>query len=512
MEANFELNCEALPSMGELLLRFVVTGGEERVFDRIVNAFDNGAAAWVAGEVARATSRELGEVERVVQDLVSRERDRWNAGQAAREDAQGFRGQLMTSQELEESDLRHSWLIKNVLVQDQPALLGGPKKSMKTSVMLDMAVSLGSGRRFLGRFEVPERKAVAVLSGESGQITIRETALRIARAKGVKLGDCQVLWGFELPRLGVEEDLSVLAGVLRENNVGVVFIDPAYLCLLSGSPDLQANNMFQVGPLLMRVARLCQEAGATVVLVHHTSKQATMNRALAGDPLDLEDLAYAGFQEFARQWLLVNRRQKYTPGSGLHELWLNIGGSAGHSGCWGIDVDEGRLNDDFSGRRWDVQVRTMEEAYGSVVEARRVKKEGEKRQKEAEQNMRVREAMRRFPDGETMTKISAAAGLEPRVVGPILEVMVERGAAVRTQVTKSGGRGNRTYDGYRLRSGEEAARERVRNLVIPRPGGYAPSPGWGAGVQVEPDVEGGEAPDGTDGLDQAADDMQKEDG
>jgi len=57
--------------------------------------------------------------------------------------------------------------------------------------------------------------------------------------------------------------------------------------------------------LLLRVARICQENGTTLVLVHHTTKPAGMLRMQTGEPLELEDLAYSGFQEFARQWLLV---------------------------------------------------------------------------------------------------------------------------------------------------------------------------------------------------------------
>ena len=100
-----------------------------------------------------------------------------------------------------------------------------------TNLVAKKAIWKSASMPFLGKFEVPERVKVAVLSGESGQVTIRETALRVAQFKGVKLSACEVLWGFDLPRLGVEEDLLALSAGLRDNGVGVVFIDPAYLCL-----------------------------------------------------------------------------------------------------------------------------------------------------------------------------------------------------------------------------------------------------------------------------------------
>jgi replicative DNA helicase len=384
----------------------------------------------------------------------------------------GFRADFLTSAALEQMDARHRWLVKHVLVRDQPVLLGGPKKSLKTSLLLDAALSLGTGRPFLGKFEVPERVRVAVLSGESGQITIRETALRVAQAKGVKLAACDVLWGFELPRLGVEEDLVVLSAALRDNGVGVVFIDPAYLCLLAGTPDFQANNMFQVGPLLLRVAKICSESGTTLVLVHHTTKPAGMVRMQAGEPLELEDLAYSGFQEFARQWLLVNRRQKYEPGSGQHLLWLNVGGSAGHSGCWGVDVEEGRLNDDFGGRGWLVRVRSMDDAVRAAAQQKERARDAKKRAKLDELKAKLRQVLLELPGGETVTRLAQLVG-ESRTtaVAEALAEMREDGTVLLGEVVKQAGRRKQTLPAWRLKTAADVLTARAGRGGLPLAGG-----------------------------------------
>src|SRR5262249_4309628 len=103
----------------------------------------------------------------------------------------------------------------------------------------------------------------------------------------------------------------------------------------------------------------------TPLLVHHFKK----NGAEPTDLPELEELAYAGIQEFARQWILLKRRKRFEPGSGEHKLWLVVGGSAGHSGEWALDITEGTMGDDFLGRTGEVRVTT-------AIEARRQEAEG----------------------------------------------------------------------------------------------------------------------------------------
>jgi hypothetical protein len=53
---------------------------------------------------------------------------------------------------------------------------------------------------------------------------------------------------------------------------------------------------------------------------------------------------------------VLSRREPFDAGHGAQRLGLVTGGSAGHGGTYRLDVVEGRLADDFGGRRWQVAV------------------------------------------------------------------------------------------------------------------------------------------------------------
>jgi hypothetical protein len=272
------------------------------------------------------------------------------------------------------ADYRPRWLMTKFLAARYPAFVGGPSKSLKTMLLTDLAVSLGSGSRFLGQFEVPQRVRVGVLSGESGEFTLQETARRVCVARGTDPSALDVLWGFSLPQLANPAHVECLSSTLAENKVEVLILDPVYLALLAGNErGQQASNLMDIGPLLMRVTKACLDAGATPILVHHTRK----NLADPYQPIELADLAFSGCAEFARQWLLINRREKFEPGSGKHQLWMGVGGSIGQRGLWAVDADEGELREDFTGRKWDVVVAKGGEAREKAKNAKQERKDKE---------------------------------------------------------------------------------------------------------------------------------------
>jgi len=372
----------------------------------------------------------------------------WSASQIEEPHRDDFTIEFIDSQTFVDTDYRQRWLIQDILVQDQPAIMGGGKKSLKTSMLVDLAVSLANREPFLGRFCVQHHWRIGMISGESGGATLQETFLRVCHSKAVcDPALLDVFWFLQMPHLSDAEHLEMLHSEIQTHQLEVIIFDPLYLGLLAGNTDAQASNLYHIGPLLARLCGMCLDAGATPILAHHTR----MHVADPYNPPELEDLAFAGVQEFARQWMLVGRREKYEPGSGNHRLWLNVGGSAGHSGCWAVNINEGQLRENFSGRRWDVEVRSATAEREAEGERRNHRREEQQQERDEQGQHRMLAALSQYPNGETLSVLHEAAGMGRGAARRILAQLVATCVVDEVQVVKDAGQsGTRSYPGYRL--------------------------------------------------------------
>ena len=313
-----------------------------------------------------------------------------NAGGDEQREEEKVSYKIITSAELEASDYAVEYLVSRTLVAGQPCIIAGGKKTLKTSIMIDLAITLATGGCFLGKLPARRRTRTLVMSGESGLGTIQETAGRIAKAAGRKLSDIDALiWSEDLPKFGHLEHLDAMVDLLDNEKPEVVMIDPTYLCM----PSADASNLMAQGELLRGMNNVVAGAGAMMILAHHTRKRPTRTDNTTWEPPELDDIAWAGFPEWARQWLLIGRRASYDPGSNFHELWLSVGGSAGHSALWAVDVDENRSDapsdiDPFepAARGWSVDIRSGREAREAAKErAEKAKREKQRVHEEDDQ-------------------------------------------------------------------------------------------------------------------------------
>ena len=359
--------------------------------------------------------------------------------------------------DLMDMDFPLTWLIKDAMVEGQSCILAGPKKALKTTLMLDAALSLASGKKFLGRFDVPTAVPSLIFTNESGGATIKETIRRIARAKDLDPKSLRGMLRYEenLPQFGTPADLDEMRERIIEYGSKVVFIDPAYKCLggssLGGKP-VEHANLFVMGQMLGAVTSACKEAGATLVLLHHTRKSMTNDDGHA----ELADLQYAGFQEHFRSWILIGRPKEYDDVEGVHELKLNVGGSVGHGGKYDLNIKEGHLDEGFGGRVYEVSIARpseLERPTTTAGEQALAKDEVDKQKKEQLCIVDADAIWTWLENRGVQTKTAIRDGLKINAsrVGFALARLIETNRAEEHQATvPNGSDRSRKITGYRV--------------------------------------------------------------
>lgn len=156
---------------------------------------------------------------------------------------------------------------------------------------------------------------------------------------------------------------------------------------------------------------------------------------------ELDDMSQSGFAEFARQWILLSRRKDYLDGSGLHELWMRSGGSAGHSSLWGLDVDEGGSKAGIAGERWEVTARTVNQ----IKQEKDSEESAEQKDKINPVVSRVVDYLEKKPGGDTKTGIREALKLNNSNTTNAINMALAKELIVAGQVVKGNGS---SYPGF----------------------------------------------------------------
>jgi hypothetical protein len=399
------------------------------------------------------------------------------------------RFQVYSAEEFLAANFQLEWLLEPFLVAGQPAVIGGPAKALKTSLALEMALCICRGTvRLFGHFPMEQsRRNVGFLSGESGGATIQDTLRRICSARGITIPTGLDIC-LRVPRL--HDELGHLTRMIRQRQWKAVFIDPLYLAFLAGSTDPNAAmNLHKMGELLDRLCRACLELGCTPILIHHTTKHLTGRRGNENfEPLELTDVHGAGIAEYARQWILINRREPFEDGANVERVWLRVGGSAGHSGLWGVDVDQGVLQRQTMRRQhWRVSVLTATRARELAGQHRLEQRQEASTAEYLDLERRLLEALRRYPDGRYMTGLKESANIpRNKNIVHVLDHMINDGWVTRTNEVALVGATRRAIDVYRL----------VRDPAVAHP---TPQPA----MDIAPDGDGTPPadPSGTSGDD-----------
>ena len=345
-----------------------------------------------------------------------------------------YRTYGITGDKLLAKTIVRDYLVKDFMTAKEPMVIGGASKTLKTTIALDLAVSLASGSPFLGVLPVLKRQRVMFLSGESGEATLQENLQLIVNHRELTSDQLSTLTlGFRLPKLDRDSDVEDLLEEIKEQETDVVFVDPLYRSLRVGD---DAGNIFKMGEHLEQIAEQVHRAGVTVVLLHHFRKQGRT----WGESPELEDLSQAGLGEFGRQFLLIKRRKQYQL-DGKHDLWFSWGGSAGHQSLQMLEAFTGTRN---SGLTWQPVLRSLQDWEQTEAEARKMAKEAEDEETKREADGKVKAQIYSFLETNTNVSISRIRD-EFKIGNSVAQRVLENGLDAGELVVESKKRGGNLW-------------------------------------------------------------------
>ena len=163
------------------------------------------------------------------------------------------------------------WLIDQLWGASSVGVIGGAPKCSKTWLALDMALSVATGTACLNKYTVPQAGPVLVYLAEDALPVVRERVETMARHRGLHL-DAVPIHVITTPILRLDRDphRRQLFETARRLQPRLVLLDP--LVRLHG---IDENHAGEVAELLAYFRSLQRELDLSVVLVHHTRKNAS---------------------------------------------------------------------------------------------------------------------------------------------------------------------------------------------------------------------------------------------
>jgi AAA domain len=172
--------------------------------------------------------------------------------------------------EIKSQENAQRWLVEGLWGASSVGVIGGAPKCAKTWLGLDMALSVATGTPCLGKYAVPEPGPVLVYLAEDALPVVRERVAGMARHRGLDLAgvDIHVITAPTL-RLDRDRDRLRLLETTRRLRPRLLLLDP--LVRLHG---IDENNAGEVAELLAYFRSLQRQLDLSVLLVHHTRKNA----------------------------------------------------------------------------------------------------------------------------------------------------------------------------------------------------------------------------------------------
>lgn len=192
------------------------------------------------------------------------------------------------------SNLGHypGWLVEGFWTRKSHGIISGEPKSFKSTLVLDLAISIASGKPFLGKFDVIEKGPVLIVQNENAGWIMKDRATKIRSSKKlmgevtVKKGKIAVKWPPELPIYYLNQQgfsfsdpaqRELIEQIIEKIHPKLVVFDPLYLMFegdISSSKDLS--------PILNWLLTVKETHNTSIILIHHWKKNTQGTNIRAG--------------------------------------------------------------------------------------------------------------------------------------------------------------------------------------------------------------------------------------
>jgi len=163
------------------------------------------------------------------------------------------------------------WLVEQLWGDSSVGVIGGPPKCSKTWLGLDLALSVATGTPCLGKYAVPQPGPVLVYLAEDALPVVRQRVEGMARHRGLDLDGVQIhVITAPVLRLDRDPHRARLFETAKRLRPRLLLLDP--LVRLHG---IDENHAGEVAGLLAYFRSLQRRLDLSVVLVHHTRKNAS---------------------------------------------------------------------------------------------------------------------------------------------------------------------------------------------------------------------------------------------
>lgn len=174
------------------------------------------------------------------------------------------------------------WLVNGFWTRKSHGIIAGEPKSFKSTLSLDLAISVASGMPFLGEFSVTEQGPVLVIQNENAPWIMKDRLEKIRAQKGligsIEKVDKKYSINFppELPlyylnqqgfSLSVTEHKKFLEDLIIQVEPKLVVLDPLYLMF-----EGDINSAKDLSPVLNWLLVIKEKYNLSLVIVHHWRK------------------------------------------------------------------------------------------------------------------------------------------------------------------------------------------------------------------------------------------------